>query len=82
MCVQLMLLCMRTTIDLEDPLFRELKQEAASRGITLREVVNERLRRAVAAPERQNEYRFNWKPYRGGRVQPWCVWTIAIHFLI
>jgi len=64
-----MLLCMRTTIDLDDPLFHDLKQEAARRGVTLREVVIERLRRAAAPPER-SEYRFDWKPYRGGRVQP------------
>lgn len=61
---------MRTTIELNDSLFRQLKQEAARRGITLRELVDERLRGAAALPHQRNEYRFNWKPFRGGHLQP------------
>jgi len=61
---------MRTTVDLEDLLFLELKQEAARRGKALREVVNERLHRAAPAPQRRTRYRFKWKPFRGGRVLP------------
>jgi hypothetical protein len=34
---------MRTTIDIPDPLFRELKMRAASEGTTLREMVIEGL---------------------------------------
>lgn len=65
-----MLLCMRTTIELNDSLFRQLKQEAARRGMTLREVVNERLRGAAALSQQRNEYHFSWKPFRGGHLQP------------
>ena len=61
---------MRATIEVDDPLFRKLKQEAARRGTTLRAVVNEHLRQALARPERKPKYRFNWKPHRGGRLQP------------
>jgi Protein of unknown function (DUF3179) len=41
---------MRTTIDLDlgEPVFHQLKQEAACRGTTLQELVNEYLRRALA----------------------------------
>jgi hypothetical protein len=61
---------MRTTIDLDEPLFRQLKQEAARRETTLRELVNEYLRKALAQAERKPKYRFDWKPHRGGRIMP------------
>jgi hypothetical protein len=70
MCFRLMLLRMRATIDLDDILLDELKQEAAHRGSTLRELVNDLLRQALAAPAPKAKYRFNWKPHRGGRIQP------------
>ncbi len=37
----------RTTIDLPDPLFKEAKAAAALRGVTLRDVVEEALRRQL-----------------------------------
>lgn len=64
-----MLLCMRTTIDLDDSLFPQLKQEAARRGTTLRKLVNDLLRRALAGTQRPAKYRFHWKTHRG-RVLP------------
>lgn len=65
-----MLLCMRTTIDLDDQLFRQLKQTAARRGTTLRKLVNEYLRVALARPERRTRYRFRWRTDPPGRIQP------------
>ena len=38
---------MRTTIDLPDPLFKEAKAAAALRGVTLRDVMEEALRRQL-----------------------------------
>jgi hypothetical protein len=38
---------MRTTIDLPDPLFREVKSTAASRGLKLKEFIAESLRAAL-----------------------------------
>ena len=70
MCLTFMLLCMRTTIDLDGPLLAELKQEAARRASTLRELVNDLLRQAMAAPQPKTKYRFDWKPHRGGHIQP------------
>ncbi len=61
---------MRTTIDLDDPLFRELKQEAAKRGTTLRDLTNQLLRQALAGPVRGSKYQFKWKVDRGGSVMP------------
>lgn len=41
---------METTIELPDDLYARLKAEAANRGVGLRDLVEEALRRAVAAP--------------------------------
>ena len=60
-----MLLCMRTTIELDDPLFRQLKIEAARRGESLRKVVNDCLRQGLAAPRKRKKYVFRWKTERG-----------------
>jgi hypothetical protein len=38
---------MRTTIDLPDPLFKEAKAAAALQGVTLRDVVEQALRRQL-----------------------------------
>ncbi len=40
----------RTTLNIDDRLLRELKKEAAQEGRTLQALVNERLKRAAAAP--------------------------------
>lgn len=45
-----MYVCMRTTLIIEDPLFREAKQKAAATGITLSELMNSALRRFLFAP--------------------------------
>ena len=46
------MLFMRTTVDLPDPLFRQVKSEAALRGSTLREFIQEALRQAVTSDRR------------------------------
>jgi len=65
-----MLLCMRTTIDIDDALYRELKKEAAKRGMKFREVVHEHLRRARALRSKKSPYQFRWKTDPPGRIQP------------
>lgn len=65
-----MLLCMRTTIELDDQLFRELKQEAARHGKTLREVVNDYLRKGLATPKTPKKYVFRWKASPRGKILP------------
>lgn len=41
---------MRTTLIIEDPLFREAKQKAAATGTTMSELMNSALRRFLFAP--------------------------------
>lgn len=66
-----MLLCMkRTTLDLEEDIFKRLRQEAADTGTTLKEIVNSLLRRALGrGPKRKKSFRLNWKVCRG-RLKP------------
>ncbi len=46
-----MLACMRSTLIIEDELFRKAKRRAAERGTTLSDVVNQALRESLARPE-------------------------------
>jgi hypothetical protein len=75
-----MLLCMRTTIDLDEPVFRQLKHEAARRGTTLRELVNEYLRKASpkrsASPNTASTGRWTAE----GNSCPACGWMTASLF--
>jgi predicted DNA-binding ribbon-helix-helix protein len=45
---------MRTTIDLPDAVFRELKSVAARRGTSLKEVVCKAVEREIRTAERKN----------------------------
>ncbi len=64
-----MLLCMRTTIDLSDDLFRRAKKQAADEGIPLRSLVEDALRRYLNGSSGQADYRLDWKAGRG-KLQP------------
>jgi len=65
-----MLLCMRTTIELNDELLRKAKRRAADLGTTLRDVVEQALRAILEAQGgRPRGYALKWKP-RGGGAQP------------
>lgn len=46
-----MLICVRTTIVLDDRLFREAKRRAASRGVNLSQLLDEALRAWLAEPD-------------------------------
>lgn len=48
---------MRTTVDLPDPLFRQVKSVAALRGSTLREFIQEALQRALTSDKRVRRHR-------------------------
>ncbi len=65
-----MLLCMRTTIEIEDRLFRDLKRQAADKGVTLRQLVNDLLRQGLNGPKPRGKYKFNWKVQPLGTIQP------------
>ena len=64
-----MLLCMRTTIELNDELLRAAKREAAKEQTTLRAVVERALRAHLARPTRSVGYVLRWRTERG-RLQP------------
>lgn len=44
-----MLICMRTTVDIDDQLLMELKRQAASTRRTLRELIEDAIRSSLAA---------------------------------
>lgn len=64
-----MLLCMRTTIDVNDALLRAAKRRAAEQGQTLREVVEAALHAYLGASKPRSGYTLRWRPERG-RLQP------------
>ena len=57
------LLWVRTTLVIEDGLFRQIKKKAAEQGRTLQAVVNDLLRRALVQTARQ-PYRLNLKGWQ------------------
>jgi len=64
-----MILCMRTTLDISDELFRQLKRKAADDGTTLRQVVESALRVYLVKPTKRKGYQLKWKTERG-RILP------------
>jgi Bacterial antitoxin of type II TA system, VapB len=48
-----MIICMRTTLDLDDALLRSAKQRAAADGRTLTSLIEEGLRRVLASVDEQ-----------------------------
>ena len=64
-----MLLCMRTTIDLNDELLRDAKRRAGKDRITLRHLIEQALRAHLGRPHRPGRYALTWHTERG-RLQP------------
>lgn len=64
-----MFLCMRTTIELTDELFRRAKNRAADDGVALRDVVEAALRSYLSGRPKASRYELNWRT-EGGRLQP------------
>ena len=60
-----MLLCMRTTIDINEDLLRRAKRKAADEGVSLRNVVEEALRAHLAGRSKAPGYKLRWTPERG-----------------
>jgi len=59
-----MFMCMRTTIDIPDPLFRAAKQRAAEEGVPLREIVTRALRLHLDGSPKP-AYHFRWRVEKG-----------------
>lgn len=65
-----MLLCMRTTLDLDDDLMRTLRRRAAETGRTLTSLIDEALREMLDRGSRPDpDYRLDWVVVPGG-TQP------------
>ncbi len=61
-----MLICMRTTLDLDDALLHAARKRAAERGKTLTAVVEEALAALLASrPPAARKYRLRWKTHKG-----------------
>jgi hypothetical protein len=63
-----MFLCMRSTIDIPDELFRRAKRRAADDGVPLRAVFEAALRRYLEGGE-ATTYRLRWRT-ESGRLRP------------
>ena len=59
---------MRTTIEINDDLFRKAKHRAADEGASLRQVVENALRVYLAERRSTKPYRFRWRT-ESGRLQ-------------
>lgn len=66
-----MLLCVRrTTIVLDEALYKALRRKAAESSTTLKALISDALRTALREPVKKKEgYRFNFPTARGG-LQP------------
>jgi Arc/MetJ family transcription regulator len=60
---------MRTTIDIADELFRQVKRRAADRGVTLRDIVEAALRGYLSGRHPTEGYKLEWRTERG-RILP------------
>lgn len=70
-CINDMLICMRTTLNLNDALMRRAKQRAASTGQTLTRLIEEALRQRLAQEEAaaQEPFELHWVTATG-ELQP------------
>src|SRR5688572_11653242 len=63
-------LVVKTTLNLDDQIFRAAKKLAAERGVTLTHVVEEALRAAVTEPKPKKQYRLRMVTVKGPRPLP------------
>lgn len=64
-----MLLCVRTTIDLNDELLLRAKRRAAEERVPLREIVERALRSELSGKRASASYRLALRPFHGKGLQ-------------
>ena len=65
-----MFLCMKTTVDIVDPLLAEAKRMAAREGTTIRALIEEGLRRVIQEREERREFSLRRVTFDGNGVRP------------
>lgn len=65
---------MKTTIDIADPLLRRAKRRAVERGVTLKVVVEEALRRALDESPASRQVDADTHVFTGEGLQPGLEW--------
>ena len=63
-----MLICMRTTLNIDDRLMVKAKTAAAQRGVTLTQLVEDSLRANLLPKPAQSRYKLNWTTCPGKLV--------------
>lgn len=63
-----MVICMKTTLNIDDGLLRKAKKAAAERGVTLTSIVEDALRSALARKPSPPKDRLPWPTVKGRRV--------------
>jgi hypothetical protein len=61
---------MKTTVEISDPLLREVRKLAARQGVTLRTLIERGLRRVVADANPAKPFRLRRASFRGKGLQP------------
>ncbi len=56
---------MRTTVEINDELFRKAKKKAADEGVPFREVVESALRSYLTKKKGKSGYKLQWRPVKG-----------------
>jgi hypothetical protein len=61
---------MKTTVEISDPLLREVRKLAASQGVTLRTLVERGLHRVVADTRTSTPFKLRRASFKGKGLQP------------
>lgn len=61
---------MKTTIDIAEPLLNRAKQVVVAEGVTLRELVEDGLRRVIEERAQRGTFRLRRATFRGNGLQP------------
>ena len=64
-----MFICMRTTVEINDELFRKAKKKAADEGVPFRAVVEAALQSYLEKKRGKSGYKLRWETEKG-RLQP------------